>query len=265
MKGKYSKQNLIAYLKEAEKYLESERVRNYEKYIQAVSSESYLLNQADTVVFIVDLKADRIAYVSANSSTVEGYDPAELMSMRATQYFEMMHPKDAEIVVNRVFVDGMSFTSSNPDLTYEKFKVAYNYRLKQKDGSYKNLMQQFSYISIDENQNPLMIMGTIIDISEIYSQQNIFCKITRLTEKGKWVKVFEHFYSLKHDSSEYNISEKEMEIISFVSLGLSSKEIANITHRSIETIHTQRKSILHKTGCKSMAEVIVLAKEQSWI
>lgn len=265
MSSNYKKQTLIEYLQEARKFLESERVEGYENYIKAISSENVLLNQAETVLFIVDLKLDKIVYVSSNSDIVEGYTQQELMRISATKYFEMIHPKDAEIVINKVFVDGMTFTNNHPEISYDRFRVSYNYRFLQKDGSYKKLMQQFSYMMVDENKNPLMLMGTIIDISEIYLQPNIFCKITQLSNKGKWIKVFEHFYPIVDTLSDYRISEKEMEIISFVSLGLSSKEIANITHRSVETINSQRKSILSKTGCKSMTEVIVLAKEQGWI
>jgi DNA-binding CsgD family transcriptional regulator len=261
----YNQQNLIQYVKQARELLEAERVPDYEKYLKGISDDNPVFGYLDSVLFIVDLRINRIIYISGNAFEVEGYTKEELQKLSATDYMQLMHPKDSEIVVNKVFIDGMSFTSDNPKLPFDKFKVTYNYRLKQKNGSYKMLMQQFSYLMVDEQQNPLMLMGTVTDITDLHQKPELFCRITQLNSKGKWEKVFERFYPIKEDLNAYNLSEKELEIISFVSQGLSSKQIANLTNRSVETINTQRKSVLNKTGCKSMTEVVMLAKESGWI
>ncbi|MCB9198848.1 MAG: PAS domain-containing protein [Flavobacteriales bacterium] len=252
-------------MKEAKLLMESARVKDYDKFLRLISEENPLFATGEMVLFLVDLKSDKILYVSANAIDVEGYSSSELTGKSTISYFEMMHPDDAETVMNKVFIDGMTFTSNHPELTFDKFKVSYNYRLLQKDGNYRMLLQQFSYISVDNNQNPIMLLGTIIDISEIYTKSEIFCKITTLNHKGKWVKAFERYYPIHMPHTQFNISEKEMEIISFVAMGMSSKEIANLTNRSVETVNTQRKSVLSKTGCKSMTEVVIMAKDQHWI
>ncbi|MFN3343292.1 MAG: LuxR C-terminal-related transcriptional regulator [Flavobacteriales bacterium] len=261
----YHRQNLLQYLSQAKDFLEAQCVPDFEKYLSAISIENPVFGYLDAVLFIVDLKINKIVYVSDNAFEVEGYTAEELKKLSATGYIELMHPLDAEIMVNKVFVDGMSFTSNNPNLPFDKFKVSYNYRLKQKNGKYKMLMQQFSYLMVDELQNPLMLIGTVTDISDLHHKPELFCRITKQNSKGKWDKIFERFYSLVENKDSYKLSSKEMEIIKFVHQGLSSKEIANLTGKSIETINTQRKSILSKTGCKSLTEVIVLAKENGWI
>lgn len=261
----YKQQNLFQYIKQAGEFLSSESIPAYEKYLRVIPDNDPVFGYMDSVLFVVDLRINKIVYLSSNAFEVEGYTSDELQRLTATDYMELMHPKDAEIVVNKVFVDGMTFTSENPKLPYDKFKVAYNYRLKQKSGLYKMLMQQFSYLLVDDQQNPLMLIGTVTDISDLHQKPELFCRITRLSSKGKWEKVFERFYPINEDLNVYNLSKKEMEIISFVAQGLSSKEIASLTNRSVETVNSQRKSILNKTGLKSMMEVVILAKENGWI
>ncbi len=264
MSKAYNRQNLKEYIKEAKAFLESERVAGFEKYLDAISNENPVFGFLDSVLFIVDLRLNKIIYASSNAKDIEGYEADELTRMSATDYMELMHPKDSEIVVNHVFIDGMSFTAEHPDIPYDKFKVSYNYRLKQKNGKYKMLMQQFSYMMVDKENNPLMLMGTVTDISELHQKKELFCRITKLNQKGKWEKVFERFYPMK-DDDEIPLSPKELEILRFVQQGLSSKEIAHLSNRSIETVNSQRKSILSKTGCKSITEVVILAKEKGWI
>jgi DNA-binding NarL/FixJ family response regulator len=143
--------------------------------------------------------------------------------------------------------------------------VSYNYRLRLKNGTYRYLLQQFSYMMVDQDLNPLVIMGTTTDISNIYTKSELFCRLTIKNKKGIWENVFEKYRSNAESPHSFQLTEKEFEIIRFVHNGHSSKEIAQRTNRSVETINSQRKSILNKTSCKSMTEVIVMAKENHWI
>lgn len=265
MAKSYSKGNLVEYLEQAKVLLEAEKIPDYDKFL----TEEYLNNPVfsflDSVLFIVDFREDRIVYTSKNSLEIEGYSSDFLTGLSATGYFDLLHPLDAELVVNKVFVDGMGFTAQMENLELSKFKVAYNYRLRQPNGTYKMLMQQFSYLMVDEERNPLMIIGTVSDISGIQTKQEMFVRITVQNSKGKWEKIFERFYSLTEGHNAFNLSPKELEIIRLASDGLSSKEIAAITNKSIETIHSQKKSILKKTNLKSMTEVILKSKENNWI
>lgn len=261
----YKKQNLLDYIKQAKKFLEAERVPNYEKYISAISEGNPVLEYLDSVLFVVDLSKDKIVFVSENAFDVEGYQADELTGMSATAYMSLMHPTDASLVVNHVFVDGMTFTQGHREVSYNKIKTAYNYRLKQKSGNYKMLMQQFSFLKVDEQKNPLMLIGTVSDITDLHQKRELFCRITRQNSKGKWEKIYERFYPLIELPEKFNLSPKEIEIINFVHQGFSSKEIAFRTNRSVETINSQRKSILSKTSCKSMTEVVVMAKENGWV
>jgi DNA-binding CsgD family transcriptional regulator len=259
------KHNFEHYLKTAKYLSEKESIPDYEKYFEAGSFKDSLLGSLDNVLFVIDLRESKFIYLSPNTMDVEGYEKDYLMKLGPMNYFNLVHEIDSEIIINKIFDDGMSYVKDNKSkFNFSKMKISYNYRLRQKNNNHKMLMQQFSYMMIDEDVNPLIIMGTVSDITELYDKNELFCRISILNSKNKWEKVYERFYPIDVQNS-YNLSAKEIEILRFVSLGKSSKEIANVTNKSIETVNSQRKSILNKTNCKSLTEVVVLAKLNKWI
>lgn len=57
----------------------------------------------------------------------------------------------------------------------------------------------------------------------------------------------------------YELSEREREVLLLVAQGFSSKEIADKLNISVHTVNTHRKNITHKTGIKSVAGLAVYA------
>ncbi len=64
----------------------------------------------------------------------------------------------------------------------------------------------------------------------------------------------------KNDTIEnYELSDRETDVLVLVAKGLSSKEIADRLSISIHTVNSHRKNITHKTGIKSVAGLAVYA------
>ena len=63
-----------------------------------------------------------------------------------------------------------------------------------------------------------------------------------------------------NDSQEnYELSDRETDVLVLVAKGLSSKEIADRLNISVHTVNSHRKNITHKTGIKSVAGLAVYA------
>ena len=58
---------------------------------------------------------------------------------------------------------------------------------------------------------------------------------------------------------DYNLSDREMDVLELVAQGLSSKEIPSRLNIAVNTVNTHRKSITRKTGIKSVAGLAVYA------
>lgn len=60
-------------------------------------------------------------------------------------------------------------------------------------------------------------------------------------------------------AENYELSERETDVLVLVAKGLSSKEIADKLNISVHTVNSHRKNITHKTGIKSVAGLAVYA------
>lgn len=60
-------------------------------------------------------------------------------------------------------------------------------------------------------------------------------------------------------SDDYELSNREMDVLVLVAKGLSTKEIADKLNISVHTVNSHRKNITHKTGIKSVAGLAVYA------
>lgn len=60
-------------------------------------------------------------------------------------------------------------------------------------------------------------------------------------------------------AEDYQLSDREHEVLELVAQGLSSKEIAERLNIAVNTVNTHRKSITRKTGIKSVAGLAVYA------
>jgi LuxR family transcriptional regulator len=76
-------------------------------------------------------------------------------------------------------------------------------------------------------------------------------RMRSLVENDEYMRKNLHQYSL--------LSGREKEIIKLIVAGKSSYEIADILFRSIHTINTHRKNIIHKIGVNSLAGLIKFA------
>ncbi|MCM5662333.1 response regulator transcription factor [Galbibacter mesophilus] len=66
-------------------------------------------------------------------------------------------------------------------------------------------------------------------------------------------------------SPEVKVTRRELEVVAHMSLGKTTKEIADNLCISSLTVSTHRKNILNKTNTKNSIELIALAKQMQWI
>ncbi len=260
-----AKKNYHTFFNEAKNAIKEKGIINKDEFLGEIEKYIPLSQQTDAILFVIDYRLGEFLYVSPNAIHVEGYTAEEVIEAGPVGFIENFHPIDAEVLMNKVYPDGMEFTYQMPEIDYPSTRISVNYRLKQKTGEYFSMLQQFWYLADDGNRNPLAIIGTVTNITDLYKEHKMFCKIHCFDENKHWKMVFEKHYSVNEELVTLGISEKELEILKHISNGLTSKEIAYNSNRSVETINKQRKTILEKTGCQSLTEVVALALKNKWI
>jgi DNA-binding CsgD family transcriptional regulator len=260
-----SKKGYKTFFNEAKQAIKQKGLINKDEFLNEIEKYIPLSQQTDAILFVIDYRIGEFIYVSSNALHVEGYAAEEVMELGPIGFMGNLHPIDADVLMNTVYPDGMEESYKMSEEDFRTIRISVNYRLKQKTGEYFTMLQQFWYLADDGNRNPLAIIGTVTNITDLYKEHQMFCKIHVLDEKKHWKKVFEKRYAVNESQVEMGITDKELEIIKHISKGLTSKEIAYNSNRSVETVNKQRKTILDKTSCQSLSEVVTLAIKNKWI
>lgn len=96
-------------------------------------------------------------------------------------------------------------------------------------------------------------------------QDEFLFGLTKLVEDGSYYSqeivpiIFNQYQRSKVDSPVINLSPREKEILSLISLELTSKEIADKLFISKQTVDTHRINIMQKTNSKSVVGLIKYA------
>ena len=69
----------------------------------------------------------------------------------------------------------------------------------------------------------------------------------------------------QNNSRQFDLTDKEKQILENVAQGLSNKDIADKLDKSIRTVETQRFKLMKKLGVKNAIELVNLAKENQLI
>lgn len=250
------------YLTEINGVLTEKKIPEYKKLMSNLKAVSQMSSVLNSSLFILDHRTHEFLFLSKNALEIQGYTNDEIYEMGPLKYLELMHPIDSKIITEIIYPEGMKSIKKIPKIILKKIVVSFTYRLIQKDNSYIKLKQQFSTLLFDENKQSLVIMGT----TSRYDSDNDDIK-SEVSYPGPFNKTILLHQKTYPVNSETNLilTPKELEIVRLISEGLSSKEIANKTGKSVETVNTQRKNIISKTNTQSMTDVVVLAMKNKWI
>lgn len=259
------KQDYLSFINDMKGVLIEKEIPNIHTHICNLDSYAHLSNYLNSLLFILDYRTSSFHYVSPNSEEIQGYSPTEVNELGPEGLMKKMHPEEADIITNHIFPEGNKAIKFIPQQFRKNLRVSFNYRFLQKNGLYVHLHQQFSTLLFDADSNPLVIMGTINRIETDEPIKKVICKVAYKGFLNKWFTVYKKSYTLSSSIENSPLSKVELEIIKLVSQGLTSKEIAEKTNKSVETIKTQRKKIISKTNCQNITDVVTLAIKNNWI
>ncbi|MFY8020922.1 MAG: LuxR C-terminal-related transcriptional regulator [Bacteroidia bacterium] len=216
-----------------------------DKYLQLSPATHYLL----------DYRNKKYIFISESVINLFGYSAEELKKGGVEMQFKLMHPDDAKIHLDFSLKQFKNFLRNIPKEELSKYKFSYNYRMKRKDGMYFHMLQEFVILEKDEDDLPLFNFGYATDISNHKSNNKISFKVSKYKEGLGFIELKKEFYP------GHILTNKEIEVIQLINQGKTSKEIADITFNSIETIKSHRKNILKKLNLNKFQKAINYCKE----
>jgi DNA-binding CsgD family transcriptional regulator len=246
----------------------AQRVPSDFGFLKAQQALNMLFSVGDYYDFLFNVQTGILEHVGASVERVMGY-PARDYSMEF--FLSLIHPEDmASFIRNEDTV--LRFLQTLDSEQIFRYKMRYDYRVRRADGSYARLLHQAVAVEVDENNTVVRSIGVHTDISHLKmtgpsvlsfigldghpSYENVHAS-SRLPQ---WQSPHEERLTAKP-----LFSKREREVLEWVVLGTTSKDIADKLFISVQTVDTHRKRILAKAGVRNTAGLVKAAVEQGWI
>ena len=247
-----------------------DKLRNIWEQIPNVMTEQLDLTQKELINKYMDMfhfgeyfyvifntRTAEMEYVNPNVKKLLGYTTEEF---KLSMVLNNINPDDLPYYYHYEQSAVRFFSGLSPD-SFFKYKFAYDYRLKTKEGHYKRVQQQIVPLYYFP-EGGVRTLGIFTDLTHLNIQG-----IPKLSFIG--MDGAPSYYNV-HLNKEFYLStnlftKKEFEILNLVVQGLKSFDIAMKLNRSIFTIRSHRKNILRKSGCSNVQELLIKSIREGWI
>ena len=146
---KKTEQTFEEFVSVAKHYLATTVSPAYQNVSENIQLYSPMFSHLEQAFFILDFRESKFVFLSENIGNLCGYPRDEMMRMGPMPYMELWHEKDFQIITNQVFTEGLSILKTLKDYDITKHKITYSYRIKQPNGTYKTLLNQFAHVLED--------------------------------------------------------------------------------------------------------------------
>ncbi len=198
-----------------------------------------------------------LEFISPDIKNVLGYEPDEV---DAFFFLDKIHPDDKPYFLN--FENKLTeFFDKLPLEKRGSYKFQHDYRIKTKADCYIRLLHQIVAIEFDKkNYYRSLVLHT--DITHIKKEGTPCFSIIGFDGEPSYYNV-----QITEDlSKSFDLfTKREKEILKCIVEGKNSKAIAEELFISIHTVNTHRKTIMRKSQCKSLIDLIKKSIKECWI
>ncbi len=197
-------------------------------------------------------------YQSSNVEKVLGYKHA--LTMR--EFLGMIHPEDTVHYLN--FENAaINFLKGLPFEKLGKYKIQYDFRIRNAQGNYLRILHQAILIHFDENKNFYRSLALHTDISHIKKGGTPSLSFIGIDDEPSFIDI--QAPPLFKGNKDSLFSKREKEILKLVLAGRTSDEIAAELFISVHTVNTHRKNIFSKSKARNMVELISMTIDNGWV
>ncbi|NRB82476.1 MAG: PAS domain-containing protein [Winogradskyella sp.] len=228
-----------------------------EAHINRIIDLDTYLPYSSTFFCVTNTQTLEFEYVSKNFKACLGLE-SHLLEKQGMRYFwSRIHSEDLEKWL-KALNELMEFTLGNiKEADREKANYTWNYRFKNSDDVYVNIVQNTTPLAFDTQGKPIIGLAhyTVIhpDI-----KMDISASAKLLNAKNEYETIYFNNFSQKLLSE--GISNRERDVIRLLLLNNTSKEISEKLSISSHTVDTHRRNILKKLNISSTGELIGMLK-----
>ena len=228
-----------------------------ETHIKKIIELDKYLPYSSTFFCVTNTQSLSFEYISKNYKSCLGLDRHELMEKGMRYFWSRIHPNDLENWL-KALNELMEFTMGNiEDKERQNANYTWNYRFKNADGVYVNIVQNTTPLAFDSQGKPIVGLAhyTVLD-SNI--KLDVAASAKLLNKQKEYETIYFNTFSQKLLNG--GISNRERDIIRLLVQDYSSKEISERLNISSHTVDTHRRNILKKLNISSTGELIGMLK-----
>lgn len=226
-------------------------------HIQKIIELDAYLPYSSTFFCITNTQKLTFEYVSKNYKSCLGLDGDSLLKEGMKYFWSRIHPDDVEKWLESLN-ELMRFTLGEIPVGSRKLmSYTWNYRFKNNDDKYVNIIQNTTPLEFDADMKPIIGLAhyTVVDPRLEFP---ISASAKVLNKQNEYETIYFNSFSKKLLSE--GISNRERDIIRLLVLKQSSREIAEKLNISPNTVNTHRRNILRKLNLSSTGELIGMIK-----
>ncbi|WP_366187110.1 LuxR C-terminal-related transcriptional regulator [Flavobacterium ovatum] len=223
-----------------------------EKHISKIKELDEFLPPSLSFFIVTNTAQNSFPFVSKNFEYNLGLDSELMKTMGVPYWMSHFHPEELELWVH-ILQDLMIYTMTEV-APKKRLRLSYtwNFRIKKADGNYVNLFEHQVPVLVDENYKPVIGIGHLTMIGE-GEPMPLKATVKFLNENNEYETLLNKNYSQKLLTD--GLTNRENDIIRYLALKKSSKEIAGILGISSHTVDTHRRNILKKLNINSTGEL----------
>jgi DNA-binding CsgD family transcriptional regulator len=203
--------------------------------------------------FMLDYTQRKYLYMNDATRNVLGFNPNYFIQNGMESYLEKLDPVGLSIFQKKIFATNIEHIRKNPAQKAADFIFTHSFRINTPNGDRLNIAQRSSFI-VTPDGNPVGVIGCAMDISWFKKDDSVVHVIEdRSAPYDKRILLENHYFPNLEDTL---LSNRELEVLRWITEGLSSKQIAFKMNISINTVNNHRVKMLRKTNCKNAVDLV---------
>lgn len=228
-----------------------------EEHIKKLIELDYFYPYNSTFYCITNTVHQNFEYVSKNFSACTGLSRDKMMTGGMDYFWSLFHPNDIKLWLKSL-KNLMAFTMTELDDDQRKrMSYTWNYRIKNAEGKYVNIIQNTTPLQFDGDKKPIIGMAHYTVLNGNLAM-DICASAKYLNDNNEYETLY--YQNVSNSKLLGLISNRERDIIRLIITKNTSEKIAEKLNISKHTVNTHRRNILKKVNINSTYELISFFK-----
>ncbi|GAA4318377.1 LuxR family transcriptional regulator [Compostibacter hankyongensis] len=209
--------------------------------------------------FIIDYTKQQYLLHAGVDCLIPGYYPQDFLEGGMDMLRHVVNKDDFRIYSLDIFVRNCQLLESAPREEHSTYVFSSTFRVETPSHKQEFILQRGAYITSPVTALPLYSLGICLNITNLKSDTRILHSIEKksISHPGGFQNIVtNYFYPHEEDTLFTN---KEKEVLLYMTDGLSAKQIAGKMHIAEATVIIHRKNMMRKSNAKNAVELVAYA------